>query len=311
MIVWLTLKCQYQDDIDKLTQYTVSVNEMIAAAQTVIANEWLDVYDILPDSPDRNSWGNGTRSGLNQIIGEIYRNAAILLIEHCEGYEFREIDYSVISEEKFEYVIADGFLAFTFEITKTDKQEMLEYGLQYTYSISILCMENPEMISQTFDFTSSIDGISANSLSNEISFVDIDFDGYLDLEIEVGRGNANRMFQYFRWDNVLGKYEETPFFNMLRTGYQLFPDTKQIIAITHDSAASYGRDMYQLIDGNYVLLRHEYAEIVRDSGNESEWIVHISEGQNEIFTETLTVDEYYDISSTRDNFLRYGTGDKP
>ena len=94
VIVWITSKCQYQDDIDKLMKYVASVDEMIAAARNVMLSEWLDVYDMHPDDPDRNSWGNGTRSGLNQVTGEIYRNAAILLIEHCEGYEYREIDYS-------------------------------------------------------------------------------------------------------------------------------------------------------------------------------------------------------------------------
>ncbi|MDR1616772.1 MAG: hypothetical protein LBR98_07155 [Syntrophomonadaceae bacterium] len=99
VIVWLTSKCQYQADIDKLAQYTVGVEELITSARAVMLSEWLNVYDKPPDSPDRNSWGNGTRSGLNQIAGEIYRNSAILLIEHCEGYEYRDIDYS---QERYE-----------------------------------------------------------------------------------------------------------------------------------------------------------------------------------------------------------------
>ena len=94
VIVWMASKCQYQEDIDKLTLYVVSVEEMITSARAVMLSEWLDVYDIPPDGPDRNSWGNGTRSGLNQVSGEIYRNAAILLIEHGGDYEYRDIDYS-------------------------------------------------------------------------------------------------------------------------------------------------------------------------------------------------------------------------
>ena len=218
----------------------------------------------------------------------------------------------IIGGQRFEYTIADNLPAFTFEITKTDRQEMLEAGLLYTYQITVSCQEKPDLISQTFEFTSLIDGIRANSLFYEISFVDIDFDGYLDIEIEFGRGNANRMFQYFRWDNIEGQYEETPFFYMLYIWYHLFPDTNQIIAATHASAMSYGRDMYQLIDGKYVLLRYEYTEIVKSGEDDYEWVVHIVEdGRGEIFTETLTVDEYYNISPSRDNFLRYGTGDRP
>ena len=94
VVAWLESKCYYQEDIDKLMKYTVSVDELISTARELMLNEWLAVYEILPNDPDRNSWGNGTRSGLNQVTGEIYRNAAILLIEHCDGYEFRKIDYS-------------------------------------------------------------------------------------------------------------------------------------------------------------------------------------------------------------------------
>ena len=94
VIAWMTSKCQYQDDIDKLTIYVDSVEELITATRTVILCEWLEVYDIPQDNPDRNSWGIGTQSGLNQVIGEIYRNAAVMLIEHCGDYEYRNMDYS-------------------------------------------------------------------------------------------------------------------------------------------------------------------------------------------------------------------------
>ena len=219
-----------------------------------------------------------------------------------------ESAYSDISRQQMECVIANDFPAFTFEVIKTDKQELLEFSLEYTYTVSISCQEQPEIISQTFEVTSLIDGISVDNITNELSFVDMDFDGYLDIGIIFSRGTANVVFQYYRWDSGAGKYEETPFFEMVFIDYQLFPDTKQIIATSHSSTMSYGRVMYQLIDGEYVLLRAENVEIIKtgDGDHDYTWVVHIIEGQNEIYSETLTVEEYYDISAERDNALLHG-----
>lgn len=236
--------------------------------------------------------------------------------ENLSEKEWDSLTYQYIFAEEIEWtstackletVIADSLPTFTFIIKKTREQELLEQGLQYTYQINITCQEKPDLISQTFQFYSFIDGVS----EYEISFVDIDFDGYLDIEIEVGRGNANRMFQYYRWDDFWGKYEETPFFEMIYVGYQAFPDTKQIIATTHSSATSYGRDMYQLIGGEYVWLRYEYVDIVKENDESYKWVLHINDMQGEIYSETLTVEEYYDISPKRDNYLRYGEEDSP
>ena len=196
--------------------------------------------------------------------------------------------------------ISDTFPAFVFDIVKMDKQEMLEIGLQYTYTITISCQENPELISQAFEVTSLIDNIN----EHEISFVDIDFDGYLDIEIKYTKSTGNNYFDYYRWDSIAGKYEETAFFHLLHSGYQLFPDTKQMIS-TNDYGTSYTRRLYQLMDGEYVALRYEYAVVLRFPGG-YEWLVYIKSENREIHSERCTYEEYYDISPERDNVLRYG-----
>lgn len=50
----------------------------------------------MPPDNHRNLWGNGTRSGLNQIKGEIYRDASMLLIKKMYNlnYKFIDRDYS-------------------------------------------------------------------------------------------------------------------------------------------------------------------------------------------------------------------------
>lgn len=89
---WMYEKCKYQEDKDMLVAYEESVHRLIEATYDVVITDWLDNYDLHPDSPDRNSWGNGTRSGLNQLQAEIYRDAGMRLID--DEYSFLDVDYS-------------------------------------------------------------------------------------------------------------------------------------------------------------------------------------------------------------------------
>jgi hypothetical protein len=89
---WMDKKCVYQKDKDKLIAYENSVMQLIDSTYAVIVTDWLDDYNLPPDSADRDSWGNGTRSGLNQIQAEIYRNSGMRLID--KSYTFLDKDYS-------------------------------------------------------------------------------------------------------------------------------------------------------------------------------------------------------------------------
>lgn len=70
----------------------ISVESLIETTRTVLITDWLDNYQQTPGSDSRNSWGNGTRSGLNQKEAEIYRDASLKLID--DTYIFEERDYS-------------------------------------------------------------------------------------------------------------------------------------------------------------------------------------------------------------------------
>ncbi|MCL2461746.1 MAG: hypothetical protein FWF44_03710 [Defluviitaleaceae bacterium] len=94
VINWMSNKCQYQEDKDKIEEYVSDVNKSINAVSDIVVTDWLGDYLLPPDSPERNVWGTGTRSGLNQLKAEIYRDASMRLIENCPGYSFRNIDYS-------------------------------------------------------------------------------------------------------------------------------------------------------------------------------------------------------------------------
>lgn len=103
---WLSEKCTYKEDKKNIQEMKKSVLEYVEKSKKVISTELLDTYKVNPNpeqgEESRNSyWGNGTRSRLNQIEGEIYRDASMRIINLYgmgEKYEFRKIDYSVQRE---------------------------------------------------------------------------------------------------------------------------------------------------------------------------------------------------------------------
>lgn len=92
VMVWMQDKCIYQEDKDNLLLFRKSVESLIKTTRSVLITDWLNNYKQTPGSASRNSWGNGTRSGLNQKEAEIYRDASLKLID--DTYIFEERDYS-------------------------------------------------------------------------------------------------------------------------------------------------------------------------------------------------------------------------
>ena len=93
IMAWMQDKCVYQEDKDTLVLYEESVESLIETTRTILVTDWLGDYERPPGSNERNSWGNGTRSELNQKEAEIYRNAGMELID--DTYIFMERDYSM------------------------------------------------------------------------------------------------------------------------------------------------------------------------------------------------------------------------
>lgn len=91
IMVWMQDKCVYQEDKDNLLLYEESVESLIETTRTISLTKYK--YEFPPDSDERNSWGSGTRSGLNQKEAEMYRNAGMELID--DTYIFMERDYSL------------------------------------------------------------------------------------------------------------------------------------------------------------------------------------------------------------------------
>jgi len=202
--------------------------------------------------------------------------------------------------------ISDLLPVLIFRINRVDEQkvpdEVLEAEGDYSdqfYQVFIAYYEQPSVVTDEFYF-----GTQEKISKSRFSFVDIDSDGIKDIEIVAGMGNVNSLLKYYRWDNIQKRYNEKPFFVMNAADYQIFPDTKQIIAETRSTAFTYQRVLYQLIDENYVQLRIEESEAIEAASNGRQWKVIIRDEQGELYSEILTEEEY-ENTSLRDSILRY------
>ncbi|MCH5265480.1 MAG: hypothetical protein J1F02_06245 [Lachnospiraceae bacterium] len=109
---WLKKKCIYDEDKKNIQALEKSVARQIKTERKVCETEMTDAYGTKPDPAKAadgvsriSLWGNGTRSGLNKIEGEIYRDAAMKIIHLYGGvgdetYEFRKVDYAAIIEKE-------------------------------------------------------------------------------------------------------------------------------------------------------------------------------------------------------------------
>ncbi len=91
VLSWMDQKCEYPEDREQLQLFAKSVETLIGTTRAVLVTDWLDHYGQPPGS-GRGSWGNGTRSGLNQTEAELYRDASMKLID--DRYVFMERSYA-------------------------------------------------------------------------------------------------------------------------------------------------------------------------------------------------------------------------
>jgi hypothetical protein len=71
--------------------------------------------------------------------------------------------------------------------------------------MNVICREQPEVLIQTFQFTTG-EELAADTFN----LVDIDSDGYKDIEI-LDHDARNKQYKYYRWDPFEEKYESQPF----------------------------------------------------------------------------------------------------
>jgi len=98
IVEWVEEMYVHQEHKDVLYDYINSVEQLIDVTIDLIFAELFEQYELPPTAGIYNASGNGTRSWHNQLIGEIYRDAGMRIIENFlqrpEGYVFLDIDYS-------------------------------------------------------------------------------------------------------------------------------------------------------------------------------------------------------------------------
>jgi hypothetical protein len=221
-------------------------------------------------------------------------------------------DSNVISSFSFEDTVDNLHPALQFFVEETPYPDY-----QYNYKILISCAELPEYIPQTISIVSPTKWNVELDREHYIDLVDIDFDGYNDIQVCTGKGVVNTLYAYFRWHVYLfddeddeDNFETEPFFEMVTMWYDLYPETKQIISTVRNNAASRTREMYQLEDtqnggwyGSYKLIRHETQDLAQ---SENEILTTVFFGERNIFSKMFSSDDYDGTDIVNDNYLRFG-----
>ena len=216
----------------------------------------------------------------------------------------------------FEAYIVEGLPAFTFEVYEN---EVSDHGVfPYIYDVHISCPALlDDYIPQSIEISSSVKW-KEEYREHYIDLVDIDFDGYSDMQAATSEGTVNVNYVYYRWNVFVGQgygeFEDDPFFEMLTAGYELYRDTSQIISMSRDSAVNHPREMYQLGNtrnggwlGEYKVIRREEQELIQGENGEDMIKIRVFFADEEIYTETLPSDgDGYDTSEIIDNYLRFG-----
>jgi|GEM_PF-5882094 len=209
---------------------------------------------------------------------------------------------------RFEVVVAEHLPAFTIEIENVGEPNgrEAETFMVFQYEARICSPREFEPIAQSFTFNTYME-----LDEDKVNFVDIDYDGYLDIEIEHGRGLVNRTLLFHRYNIEYNLFENTPFFALLANGYSLHPDTKQIVASTRSNAHQYERTAYQLTNtrhGTYEEIGREWTDYDYDT---ELYTMHIVHRGTKVYMREMTNDEYRAPAPERENYLRFGVANKP
>ncbi len=151
---------------------------------------------------------------------------------------------------RFSAQIGGELPQMTFTIKKTGESGA-EYDRVYIYEATIAEKANPDKVFQTFT-------IKSEQLLDPDYFlhlVDLNFDGYLDIDISYYRAASNEVHRFYLWDMQLNQYVEAELGNLEVSWYTLFPEDKMIYRYYHDSAMTGISEVYQYTGSQLKLLR--------------------------------------------------------
>ena len=110
----LLTKCKYDEDRKHLRDMKGSLDLYVKEYKKIAETEILDAYDITPNGGDtsgvtRNSLrGNGTRSRLSLLVGEVYRDASIAMMKNMNDQDDYIIKFDQDKYERAKIILEDS-----------------------------------------------------------------------------------------------------------------------------------------------------------------------------------------------------------
>lgn len=151
----------------------------------------------------------------------------------------------------FSLAIGPDLPAMTLTLQKAG-EEAGEFGAVYRYAATLAEKDEPARVAQRFEV------LSEQALGPDffIDSVDLNFDGYLDLDITYTLTATNAVRRFFLWDVAARGYAETRLDALeVTTYYMPYPETGLIESYTHDSAATGVGRLSRWADGRLTPVR--------------------------------------------------------
>ena len=82
-------KAIYKKDRENIDKFNEYISNTFTSNKTFFETCVIKDFETNPDSPEKNSYGNGTTDKLNEIQGKLYRNACMLMIPLLTDGEYQ------------------------------------------------------------------------------------------------------------------------------------------------------------------------------------------------------------------------------
>lgn len=138
------------------------------------------------------------------------------------------------------------------------------------------------------------------------TLVDLNFDGYLDMDVNYAILANNQAHNFYLWDAENNQFVETILANGELSWYTLYPESKMLYNYVHTSAVTGETSLFQW-DGNVLTLRRK---LVTDTVDGETYTVKLTEydGGNErvLMEESLPHDSFVEGFDKREEALLNG-----
>ncbi len=151
---------------------------------------------------------------------------------------------------RYDGVIGPGLPETTLWVTQVSVEEV-DYNTIYHLRFTLTEKGNENAVYQQFDLKTE----QALDAEHSLKFVDLNFDGYLDIDARYYMAAGNDVHRFFLWNKDAMRYEAATIGNMEVSWYSLYPDKGVITSYVHDSAVSGVSELYKVEDGEIALQR--------------------------------------------------------